>query len=81
MARHGAAYALQERYEQGSTAHWSARPMKAGVYAYDGKIDPCRDDDVNEAPRMVPGWWIVPGALLGAAFWYGIVLGVLTLLG
>ncbi len=81
MARHSPAYALHERCEQVSKGTSSVTAIQADLYAYDGNIDCWRDEDGVDDSRMLPGWWIIPGALLGAAFWYFIFRAVWALFG
>ena len=81
MARHSAVHSLHERCEYRSAGTSSVAALQADIYAYEGKIDHwCDQDDVEES-RMLPGWWIIPGALLGAAFWYFIFRAVWALFG
>lgn len=34
----------------------------------------------DRVPRFRPGWWMIPGALLGIAFWVGLVMFIVWLL-
>lgn len=33
----------------------------------------------TRSPRFVEGWWIVPGAIIGAAMWTAIIYGAFAL--
>lgn len=31
--------------------------------------------------KLGPGWWMLPSAAIGAAMWYGLIMGLVNLMG
>jgi len=59
------------------------RALAEHVASFVRPDDPGTDDlewsDLGRDPRYLPGWWILPGAIIGLVAWGAIIWGLLEM--